>query len=407
MRHRRRRILIGMLLTAVAAAAGVAACANSESVEPGAGLPDGGSDNDARVSASDAGRDASIIDSGDDSLPCSTTGWCTTRTPDASPRFDDLWPLEGAAFAADSTAGLLAFEGEQWSYIHEGVSGLGVVWAAGRDEIWAGGAEGQVIHGTRSGGTWSFATEAVSSDEPIVSIWGTGSDVFVATAHRIHRRAAGAAQWTTLREETDLSSPECGDKTFSFTAIAGTNAGDIWFSGVRGGDQSWSKDSFCGYLARLVGDRYVVLADCTFEYSDDVGMCVSSPGANATLAWFDQAYALGEGTLATAWTWGGAWLEASHDGDGGVALGEVLEDRALRGSRVWGPSRNEIYAVKTSAGVEVLYHNEDIRRDGGAFAIASIALHGIPLVADLKLRGRSTTDIWLFGGSYALHKIGP
>ncbi|AKV00055.1 hypothetical protein AKJ09_06718 [Labilithrix luteola] len=407
MRYRRQRIFIGTLLTAAAAAAGVAACASNEDVDPGAGPPDTGSDTDASVPGSDAGRDSSVLDSGDGALPCSTTGWCTTRTTDPATRFDDLWPLEGAAFAADRTAGLLAFEGERWSFIHEGVSGLGVVWAAGRDEVWAGGEQGQVVHGTRSGGAWSFTTEAVSNDEPILSIWGAGADVFAASAHRIHRRAAGAAEWKTLHEETDWSSPECGDKIFSFTTIAGTSGDDVWFSGVRGGDQTWSQDSFCGYLARLVGDRYVVLADCTFEYSDNVGMCVSSPGANATLAWFDQAYVLGEGTLATAWTRGGTWLEASHDGDGGVALGEVLEARALMGSRVWGPSQNEIYAVRTQSGVEVLYHNEDIRKDGGAFAIASIALHGIPLVADLKLRGRSATDIWLFGGSYALHKIGP
>lgn len=407
MRHRKRRILMGTLLTAAAAAAGVAACANSEDVDPGATSPDSGNDTDARVSATDAGRDSSAIDSGDDSLPCSTSGWCTTRTTDPATRFDDLWPLEGAAFAADRTAGILAFEGEQWSFIHEGVSGLGVVWAAGRDEVWAGGAEGQVVHGTRSGGAWSFTTETVSSDEPILSIWGAGTDVFAASAHRIHRRAAGAAEWKTLHEETDFSSPECGGKIFSFTAISGTSGDDVWFSGVRGVNETWDHDSFCGYLARLVEGRYVVLADCTFEYSDDLGMCVSSAGANATLAWFDQAYALGEGVLATAWSRDGTWFEASHDGDGGVAFGEVLEAGALRGSRVWGPSPNEIYAIRTQSGVEVLYHNEDIRKDGGAFAIASIALHGIPLVADLRLRGSSATDIWLFGGSYALHKIGP
>jgi hypothetical protein len=405
MRDRRRRILMGTLLTVAAAAAGVAACASNEDVDPGVGPPDNGNDTDARGPAADAGRDSSVLDAGDGSLPCSTTGWCTTRTPDPAPRFDDLWPIEGSAFAADRATGLLAFEGERWSFIHEGVSGLGVVWAPGRDEVWAGGADGQVVHGTRSGGTWSFTTESVAKDEPLVSIWGSGADVFTASAHRIYRRAAGSAEWKTLGEETDFSSPSCGEKIFSFTAISGTSADDVWFSGLRGVGQTWDHDSFCGYLARLVGGRYVVLADCTFEFSPGWG-CVSRPRAEATLAWFDQAYALGEGALATTWSGGGTWLEASHDDDGGVALGAVVEDRALRGSWAWGPTPNEIYAVKTQSGVEVLYHNEDIRGDGG-FAIASIALHGIPLVADLKLRGRSATDIWLFGGSYALHKIGP
>ncbi|AKU95331.1 hypothetical protein AKJ09_01995 [Labilithrix luteola] len=352
-------------------------------------------------------RDATTPrDAGDDAPPlyCSTAGWCETRFPEDAEYFvDDLWPLEGTAFAAHN--GIAQYDGTKWISLYDETI-FTSIWAPNANEVWAGDYMGAVTHGTRSAGTWTWSTETVASPtepEQVTSIWGSGpDDVYVATETKLYHRTAGnggASTWSV--DYQDNVPPNIfNNDGFRIWQITGSGADDVWLLASRG----WGN---CSTLIHKSKGQFTTLADCRTSCSFDTWTCDIVPVPSIPVmpdAFTHSGFLLQPGTLLST---NAGELFVANPSMQRVRLlpsGETEINRTpisgAAGISLWGLSETDLY----SAGWTMLTHSSNALTGAGTFAISTLVLNGAPLVYNFKVRGTSASDIWVFGGPYALHK---
>lgn len=350
--------------------------------------------------------DASADDAGDagDAMLCSMHGWCAPEVPDPAPTFVDLWPLATTAFAV-STDGVLQLEDERWVYVNDRVPFARAVWAATPDDVWVAGQYGRIVHGVRAGGAWQWTEERLGDERTPIAIWGAGAgstDVYVLDEHHIFRRVVRPGGSIAWEEELvdplpdDVGPVNAWSHQRNLVAIGGTGAGDVWISGRRG--------AACRYLAHKSEGQYSVVADCAVECTEGIG-CMGTPRPPEYFDRIHPVAAFYTPSSGRAVTFSGIDLVRFAREPAGTY---AVERFALAGwpayaQSIWGASDTELYV---GARAQVV-HAGDATPDGGALAISSIALNGAPLRADFRVRGTSATNIWAFGGRYAVHKTKP
>lgn len=323
---------------------------------------------------------------------CSRDGWCTAEVPDPAPIFEDLWPLATTAFAVGN--GIFEFDGTRWVVAHPRVAELTAVWAAGTDEVWAGGRYGRVFHGVRSAGTWSWTQENIGDTDTILSLWGAGDgDLYAVTEKRAYHRAPtpdAGAPWRVELED-DAVPDLYATNRLRLERVTGSGPNDVWISGMRG--------DLCSYLAHKIDGHYERVADCQSVCVDDY-TCFVEPIPPAL---FDRWVAVSVLGPQRASAIQGDQIVRIERGPDGVYGMVKFPPSGSFGLSLWGPTENELY----TAGYAQVRHNPNIEDDGGAFEITSIALTSAPLIAEFEVRGTSPTNVWAFGGAYALHKTKP
>ena len=380
------RLALGGATIAVAVAcAGHGSDASVGDIDPPLPVPEAGP----------PGPDETDAGPGVDAAPrslCSRDGWCTAEVPDPPPVFADLWPLATTAFAVGN--GIFEYDGTRWVFAHERVAELTTVWASSADEVWAGGRYGRIFHGVRSAGSWRWTQERIGDTSTIVSLWGAGgSDLYAVTEKRAYHRAEapdGGALWRVEIEDETVPDPYNGN-LLRLERVSGSGPNDVWISGMRG--------DLCSYLAHKVDGAYELVADCQSVCTDEF-TCSTEPIPPALFDRWSPVEILAP-QRATAIQ--GDRIVRIVRNPAGVHELTSIPTQGLFGRSLWGPSETNLY----SAGYAQVRHNPNIENDGGAFEITSVALAGTPLVAELEVRGTSPTNVWAFGGVYALHKTKP
>lgn len=349
--------------------------------------------NDAADATADAER----------ALRCSDAGWCETRVDDATTviGYDDLWPLESTAFAVDSRGGLLEYDGAVWRLVNDTLF-LQAIWASGPDDVWAGGTFGKVVHGARKAGVWTWTTEQAgdnNSTDYVVSIWGSGpSDVYVVRGNTLYHRGsapdAGADAGTAWIPEYPVAQAD-----FSSRFVTGTGPDDVWFLGYY---QTFT----CGKIVHKANGVYQVVADCAEDCS--TGTCYAKAiGTTPIVDWDFSRYAFMPAPRTIITVNGESIISNYPPSVQKITLPTAGPAQILRaaapgmvGQVVWGTSQSDLYTSSTA----VVTHNPNAFVDGGVFSISTTALDGLPLITGLKVRGTGASNIWVFGGTYALQK---
>ncbi|MBX3211150.1 MAG: hypothetical protein KF850_03890 [Labilithrix sp.] len=126
-----------------------------------------------------------------------------------------------------------ACEGAAWCPVetnHDTRLGLVSVWGSGKDDVWAVGAAGSVIHW--DGSEWTSAN--VDTDQALYAVWGTGpNDVWVVSSPAKMFRAdgfvKGATPWRSVSAISELMGVDARGKVLR--TIWGTSPSDIWIGG--------------------------------------------------------------------------------------------------------------------------------------------------------------------------------
>lgn len=369
---------------------------------PGNGDAEAGADRDA-----DAPKDASVDAQ---QLFCSDAGWCETRFPDDTlAEVFDLLPVDGTVFAARN--GVEQYDGTKWiSLTHEG--GGYTIWAPNANEVWSGDILGGLVHGVQSGGTWTWTPETLgvktSNDFRIESLWGTGPDDVYASVGQyasklFHRRPSddgGPPEWVLEYESTTPPNIFNNDQ-FRIWQVTGTGPDDVWVLASRGtGAQN------CSTLIHKSHGEYKPIADCTTPCNPDTGTCLRTPIPGLALIpeGFTRAgFILPNGTLISTNAGALSFAIPMVQTVRLLPTGEAEITRNLvsgaGGVNVWGLSETDLY----SSGWYLLTHSSNALTDGGTFSISTLVLNGAPLTSNFKIRGTSASDIWVYGGMYALH----
>ncbi|AKU99845.1 hypothetical protein AKJ09_06509 [Labilithrix luteola] len=389
------------------------ACASNE--ESNGGITESQADSGIIVSdgggpASDAGPDDSAspdaVSDGAVPLRCSDADWCETRYSRGidNPRIVDLWPLGPTAFALDARTGILEYDGTAWRIAYQTSTILSSVWAASADDVWAGGNYGNLVHGVRVDGTWTWSTERVGAgtyEDGVVSLWGANSmDVYFTTYAKVyHRVPEGAGDYVWGVEYEDTQPIPLYNGGISIRQVTGSGPDDVWVLAMRG--------LWCATVLHKTQGVYSRVADCNVECSTDLCVANSIPSAaNVSYSVGRAGVVTSPGSLVT--TTAGAPYESSFlHGFKVPVTGPnehlVVPAKGAQGEFLWGPSDTDLY----NGGYGMVVHNTSAFSDAGAFAISTIALNGVPLIETFKVRGTSASDIWAFGGKYALHRTKP
>lgn len=390
-----------------------AACAsNDESIDvaPHPVGDGGGLLADVATTAPDAGPDdgASLdaaID-GDTPLRCSDADWCETRYGDGidTPWIVDLWPLGPTVFAIDSYTGILEYDGTEWRLIYHPATTLQYVWAASPDDVWAAGGYGNLVHGVRVDGTWTWSTERVgvgNYDDLVISLWGANSaDIYFTTSSKVYHRVPsdeGGYAWVVEWQDTQPTPLYNGG--MAVRQVTGSGPDDVWVLATRG--------LWCATVLHKTQGVYSTVADCTVECTNGACVATSVPSAaNVSYSVGRSGFVTSPGSL-VATTAGAPYeqpiLHGFHVSASGPADHLAVPATGAVGESFWGPSDTDLY----NAGYGMVVHSSSALSDAGAFSISTIALDGTPLIAVFKIRGTSASDIWAFGGKYALHRTKP
>ena len=399
---------------AMGSALAFAACADDG--DPGAPLPtpqdEAGIPLGDAAAPLDASRpDTATADADADAekpLLCSDAGWCETRFDSSFDvgRIQDLWPLGPTAFAVDPTLGLLEYDGTTWRLVH-GETELQSVWASGADDVWSGGTNGKMLHGVRTAGTWTWANEQIGDNtipDYVVSVWGSGaSDVYAVRGTGLYHRGGAAdagdagSAWTI-----DYKDPvQDASAQLQLTQVIGSGPDDVWLMGER--------NVTCASVVHKQQGTYQRVVDCTLDCTS--GECIGSAIPNIPMVeWSFGRYGFIPEPRTIITTNGEAPYSLYGPSLMKITLPASGPPQAIRsdapglqGEAVWGTSMTDLYTSAAS----VVLHNPHAFTDGGVFSISTTALDGLPLIVGLTVRGSSASDIWVFGGHYALHQSKP
>ena len=444
---RRLSILGGVTMALVAVVACAQSDDSSDSQPPPPGpeeqptIPDAGPQSSDEA---DGGSDATVDASG---LECSADGWCETLLPTSDLVLRDIWPLADRAFAiAESrTLGIKILEwtsvDSTWRFIddnsqNESLADIGVkIWAPNADEVYFVVAPAAVFHGKRPvapATEWTWESAKLADNNPSVSpaddaqrrmtlgIWGTGSDdVYAWYSNTIFRRksvAGGAHEWIA-----DLVADDVGaaDEYVFFTGGAGTQPGNVWFSGIR----AQPFNGTCTVVVRKAAEGYDRIADgiptgywtpCASR--DGVPLLVpgtDNPSLYPLAAWPLQFQST-DGQRFFALKPPNEILQIAPDGEGysmstAVVPGSIVNQPTW--SSVWGESADRLWMAGTtdpSTSWGIVLRGDQVWGEAGSYEFSSFALNGVPTrQAPTQIRGTGSTNLWAVGNGYALHKTTP
>ena len=379
-------------LACAAAALGVLACATDEDANPTAPPPtqqlppelDGGVDHDAAEPKDDAGcSDASGCVSTTD---CSTVDFCATTFP-----------------VARSIT-------------------LNAIWGSAKDDVWAVGSRGTVLHGD---GT-TFTPVPTNTAEIFFAVWGTGRDDvwFLNSTNPVHSH--GFVGGTVTFEDVKGSSWN-QDESTSGRMWAGCSSGPdrVWIAGertVRFADYYSNGGSFW----RLGTDEDAGAVWTRGESCETTSQCeplvralwCTTNGTVWAVGRKGQSFFL-EDPEAGVWTYRnpntgndleGVWGSSASDvwavGQNGTirhladAAGSWVATPSPTTSHlhaVWGSGPNDVWAVGDDGTV--------IHYDGKEWRLATI---GLP-PGDVPTRlfgvwGTGPDDVWIVGDGLILHR---
>jgi hypothetical protein len=283
-----------------------------------------------------------------------------------------------------------------------------------------------------------------------IGVWGTsGGDVYAWYANAIfHWKSedGGAPEWVAEYVADDSENP--GDPFFFFGA-SGSSADDIWFAGGRG-RYDGARMFACPMAVQRRPDGYHRIVDYTIDPSGDPGSHYASTcqARDGALQFFVRFEIPGFGTFVLPWTNGG-WLtniESARPGgaiailerrnvayvgweDAGVAIlnpvgvqsassafDPLLSSIWIHGQDAWISGWGLVLKAENkpqawSEGKGIVTPEELIKAqiDGGTtYSISTTALNGAPLDRPLhQVRGTSSSNLWVVGPRYALHKTTP
>jgi hypothetical protein len=382
----------------------VAACADGVVVEraPAADrndtTPDGG--------GFDVG-DAGALPEAAAPLPeCSADGWCYTKLPsdDALPdpngvklALTGVWVgADHVAWAVSAAGHVLRWNGTEWRKEHTAGAGLRSVWGSGSD-VWVAGDGGSLVHGTTSTtGTTTFVPVTLPTTQRITRVWGTSpSDVWV-LADRPYHLTADSVQTATPFVPVDVPSSFGSAVAFvRITAVWGS-ATDTWFAGT---EVSYCAPPSCTnttqpFAARLRGttwdtvpmpitDATTVVAGASLANGVQVFTTKTKLFDTAKAAWIaDDAAKLdpSRGAITVAGTH--AWNA------------EIAESYG-QPEALWGNAPNDVWLVGEYGVVR--------RFDGQKWQVSRVARTPIsPLVNHLHAIDASASEMWIVGDDVAL-----
>ena len=148
----------------------------------------------------------------------------------------DAPPSDSAQPDASAASSNCGPEGWCWLYPHPQGNPLRTVWAIARDDVWAAGALGTVLH--YDGKSWQIVDDVPTGHTTVNAIWASGpNDVWLAGEPNLLLRFDGKA-WTHPFPGSFLDEP---------LAIRGTGPDDVW---VTMDDQTlhWNGTEFGGGL---------------------------------------------------------------------------------------------------------------------------------------------------------------
>jgi hypothetical protein len=435
----RRSLLLACLSVALAAAA---ACASSG--EENSRSPEPRPETSAVVSDAQTSGEASV-DAAVDAPICSPAGWCVTALPDTDLILKDVWPVTGGAsgssafaIAESPTLGIkvLAWSDADpratWQYIDDGTQNepgfghyAGRIWAPNGDEVYFGVGPGGIYHGVRPvppATTWSWTRSQLedhspdqSSDHPgyehgnpslnslgnypALGVWGTSrDDVYAWYANTIYRRqpgVGGALEWVAEYTADTADTDDPREHLFIFGA-AGSDPGDIWFSGAK--DRQWWGS--CAVVVRKTAGEYRRIADGTLP---DFGTCSERPGFLRIVenGWLTDIQS-SSGTGMVGLVAPQDVVRIAVEGDG------YKIDRSHVPMPSWMPALNSLWSgpsgeVWVSGRSSIVMRGDEVW-DGGAYQVSSITLNGGPLETPaFQIRGTSNDNLWRVG-QHALHK---
>ncbi|AKV02439.1 hypothetical protein AKJ09_09102 [Labilithrix luteola] len=442
--------------TAILALAAAAACTSSGETEPTTPAEqDSGILGSSDGAVVDVGSDTATppVDGGVDGGDCSDAGWCETPLPGPGLTVKDIWPLEGRAFAVaeSATQGVRVLEWDgasgptgTWSYIDDGTQNderaapyAGGLWAPDADDLYYTVAPGYVYHGTRpvppqTAWSWSrtrledhshegdvahashdhgFPTNSeMGMGYPALGVWGTSRDNVYAwysnTVFHWKAEAGAAPAWVAEYSADDFDTP---NEHLFFVGAAGTGPDDIWFSGVRDGSPSGRS---CVILVRKTAGSFNRVADGVVP--PGFAPCAARDGfqkIDGANGWLTDLHALGPSRFVGL---KGARdvLQLTASADGGIATDLSPFPSSLVSNNtptsVWATS-NEVWlsTVKTYATAAFVARGVDVW-NGGSYELSTLALRHGPITSSLfRIRGTSSTNLWVVGVQHALHKTTP
>ncbi|MBN9160420.1 MAG: hypothetical protein BGO98_18075 [Myxococcales bacterium 68-20] len=342
-------------------------------------------------------------------------------------------PIDGGCDASDPKCVTtpISCEEASWCPVPTGLSPLHVlaaVWGSAKDDVWASGSGGTILHW--DGTKWAPTPTSEPVKHTFRAIWGSsGRDVWIASATDMvfHSNgfANGAATWVRAPNATGEES------TRPIFAAWGTPGGPVRFGG-RGHvvyDFMGDKTLFNQFVARPNGDGGVdwsiergtaTITGMWGSSADDLWL-VGDNSENVTwqLGWSMRGTRTAKGTF--AWVeldtqasgvleavWGSSASDVWAVGDKGtirhIAAGDTQWEIVTSPTKeplhgLWGSSPNDVWAVGDSGTI--------LHWDGATWSPSVAALPVNKKKPHLYgIWGSGPDDVWIVGDGIALHHTG-
>ena len=352
--------------------------------------PDASQTNDAHVGVdADAGCEAGTAGCEAPALTCEVADWCPSPT------------------TMDARYALTA------------------VWGSGKNDVWAVGSAGTVLHW--DGGTWT--STPVNTKHTLFGIWGSSAnDVWIVSTPTLLVHGTGFKNGTATWEEHVPVETAAWQtvKGKLMHAVWGTSASDVWIGGEsisyyeedlavvnqwrRSGDDgksSWKRTfrtsmTIRGIWGSSANDVWIVGRDTALpEENGKTFHSNGTLGEEGVLAW-TEVDAQSNAELEAVWGSSGAdvWTVGArgtirHFTAGASAWNVVASPTSRHLHAVWGSSKNDVWAVG-DAGMILHY-------DGKAWTESTVAFASGERPNLYGVWGSGPDDVWAVGEGIVLH----
>lgn len=383
---------------------------------------------------------ASCADS-DETGPSATDGGTTLveggMTPSADAATDGDADASTGCDAADPscTSHVLSCAEADWCLVPEAVSSsiaLKTIWGSKRDDVWAGGSDGTVVH--YDGTTW--ATTPSGSHRTINAIWGSGpSDVYAVSAITAVFHTTGfqgaATTWTSVPTFDQIVSPTAPE----IWAVWGTSASDVMLAG-----REWAyfapDDPWNAIPSNIIRKSTPDVGESGWAAIAGQGTIRSIWGAAAGDAWVvvDRSTSSGK-SWQTAVT-----LHQTIDADGVIRYREFDSQSADALQSVHGSSSSDVWVVGTHGAIRHITPSDQrwqvvdspttaalyrvwasapndvwavgesgtiLHYDGQRFVASTAQLPLGEKPTLYGIWGSAPNDVWIVGDGVVLHYTGP
>jgi hypothetical protein len=302
---------------------------------------------------------------------------------DAGSEADVLAPVDGGCDASDPgcVTTPVTCEEASWCPVPTGLSPLHVltaVWGSDKDDVWAGGSGGTILHW--DGAAWRPTPTAEPVKNTFRAIWGSNAkDVWIASATNMVFHTDGfengAAAWTRAPNAT-------GDEESTKPLFA------AW--GTPGGVPRFGGSSHVVYDS--MGDR-TFFNQFIAKTSDDgrVDWSAEKGAARITGMWgssADDLWLVGDNSETVKWQLG--WtMHGTRTKKGAFAWVEVDSQTSGVLEAVWGSSASDVWAVGDKGAIRHLGAGET--RWEIVTSPTKEPLHAV--------WGSSASDVWAVGDS--------